>query len=728
MNRMTESLVNWSGFYVPSLANDEIANEIAVELESHKGVRKVECDRFLSQVAILHDADQISRGQLHRLLSRLDSDTQLWSKRSNEKSGEPRLNWTLVAPSAVGLVFFIVGAGLHLSTNLGRANFADWFDGAVPSHVQTCYLIAAMTAGVIILREGVLRFTAGKLSMFHLAWILIPALFVTGHPFESAMLATCISICVWMLDRTLRRCRAALYFQAPRFPSSCRSLASKNSHSIERETICLEPDNLVEVWPGEQIPADGIVLAGASAINMQHLTGNASAINTGVGDKVYAGAINLEKILQVQVQRRRFDSVLPNCLRTLHRAASDKIGLQVRSQQLAGLVLSILVIACGVVMIVGPLLPGQTWDQWLYRGLVLLSLACPFAILIRSSTVVARAISQAAANGFIIGSALHLDQLNRLNVVAFEKGGCVTYPNLKVERVSLLAGDIDVKELMSLALSVEVGVDHPISDAIVSYAREHQIQPRTCTDLNARPGIGVEGVVDGDKIWVGNLRIPREHGILHSDQQALIAAIAEEGYTPVLIGRGPEVVGVIGVSNPVRAGIDDSVRQLKRLGITHSILLSGDHSVVTDQLADQLGFDRSTTELLAEDKVGLLQLVQRDFGAAIAVGDGIIDGLVLQEAAIGIAMNVRSQDAVSNAEIAVLHDDATKVAGLLGLAKQVQASLSRGNLLAVFSKLGVATLAIVGIGFVWLAILVETILVCMAAYSVSKVEFSAPAA
>ena len=725
MKGMTESLVNWSGFYVPSLANDEIANEIVVELESHQGVRKVECDRFLNQVAISHDADQISRGQLHRLLSRLDSGSQLWSKRSKTNPGEPSLNWTLFASSAVGLVFFIVGAVLHLSTNLSRANFADWFDGAVPSHAQMCYLIAAMTAGGVILYEGVMRFATGKLSMFHLAWILIPVLFVTGHAFESAMLATCISICVWIHDQMRQRCRAALYFQVPRFPSSCRSLASKNSQSIERETICLEPDDLIEVWPGEQIPADGVVLAGESAINMQHLTGNLRAINTGVGDKVYAGAINLEKVLQVQVQRRRFDSVLPNCLRTLHRAASDKIALQVRSQQLAGLVLSILVIASGVVMIVGPLLFGENWDQWLYRGLVLLSLACPFAVLIRSSTIVTRAIGQAAANGFIIGSALHLDQLNRLNVVAFEKGGCVTYPNLSVERVSLLAGDIDVNELMSLAVSVETGVEHPLSDAIVNYAREHQIQPRTCSDRKVRAGIGVEGVVDGDKIWVGNLRIPREYGILHSDQEALIAAIAEEGYTPVLIGRGPEVVGVIGISNPVRIGIDDSMKQLKRLGITHSILLSGDHSVVTDQLAEQLGFDRSTTELLAEDKVGLLQLVRSDFGGAIAIGNGIIDGPVLQEAAVGIAMNVRSTDAVSNAEIAVLHNDATKVAGLLGLAKQVQASLSKGNLLAVLTKLGLAALAILGVGFVWLAILAETILVCMAAYSVSKFQFPA---
>jgi len=725
---MTESLVNWSGFHVSSLANDEVANEIAAELQSHKGVRKVECDRFLNQVAISHDADQISHGQLHRLLNRLDSGSQVWSKRSNVNPGDPGVNWILAAPCVLGLVFFLIGAVLHLNANLDRANFADWFDGAVPSHAQTCYLIAAIIAGAVILHEGVLRFTTGHLSVFHLAWILIPALFITGHPFESAMLTVCISICVWILDRTLRRCRAKLYTQAPRFPSSCRSLATKNSQSIERETICLEPEDLVEVWPGEQIPADGVVVTGESAINMQHLTGNAMAINTCVGEKVYAGAINLEKNLQVQVRRRRFDSVLPNCLRTLHRAASDKIGLQLRSQQLAGLILSILVIACGVVMIVGPLLPGQTWDPWLYRGLVLLSLSCPFAILVRSSTVVTRAVAQAAANGFIIGSALHLDQLSSLNVVAFEKRGCVTYPKLEVERVSLLAGDIDVKELMSLALSVEVGVDHPISDAIAKYAREHQIHPRTCTDRKVRAGIGVEGVVDGDKIWVGNLRIPREYGILHSDQQALIAAIAEEGFTPVLVGRGPEVVGIIGISNPIRFGIDKSVEKLKRLGITHSILLSGDHSVVTDQLAEQLGFDRATTELLAEDKAGLLERVRSDFGAAVAIGDGVVDKVVLQAAAVGIAMNVRNQEAVSNAEIAVLHDDATQVAGLFGLAKQVQANLSRGNLLVVIAKLGVAALAIVGVGFVWLAILIETILVCTAAYSGSKIDFPTPTA
>ena len=159
------------------------------------------------------------------------------------------------------------------------------------------------------------------------------------------------------------------------------------------------------------------------------------------------------------------------------------------------------------------------------------------------------------------------------------------------------------------------------------------------------------------------------------------------------------------------------------MGVTHSVLLSGDHSGVTDKLAEQLGFDRSTTELLSAEKVSLLELIRRDYGAAIAVGDGVVDAEVLRAAAVGVAMNVRHKDATSNAGIVVLHDDATQVAGLMDLARQVQANLMRGNMVAITSKIGVAALAIVGLGFVWLAMLVETLQVLMAVYSVSKVEF-----
>lgn len=720
---MTESDLKWSGFHVPSLINDYVADAITTELQSHKGVFKVECDRFLNQVVISHDNEQITVGQLHRLLAREDPKCQKWVGQIQLGSNGGGSIWLLAVPAILSAILLVIGSVLHLVANLKLNSLANWFDATVPNNAQTCYLVAAIIAGAVILKQGIEQFVSGNLSVYHLVWVLIPALFATGHSFEAAVLAVCINICVWILERAIRKSTNLLYSQTPRFPTTCRSLASKNSQSIERETICLEPGDLVEVWPGEQIPADSTITQGESAISMQYLTGDANAIDTGVGDTVYAGSINIEKAIQVEVIRRRFDSVLPGCLRTLHRAAGDRIALQLRSQKFVAILLSMLVIASGVVMLVGPILPGQSWDQWLYRGLVLLSLTCPFAILLRSSTVVIQAVARAAANGIFVGSAVQLDQLCELNVIAFEKGGCITYPELNIERVSLLAGDIDVNELMTLALSVEVGVEHPISDAISKYAREHQIQPRSCTDRQLKPGIGVEGTVDGQKIWVGNLRIPREHGILRSDEQSLIASIADEGFTPILIGRGPEIIGVIGLTNPIRSGVETAIKRLKRMGVSHSVLLSGDHSGVTDKLAEQLGFDRSTTELLSAEKVSLLELIRRDYGAAIAVGDGVVDAEVLQAAAVGIAMNVRHKDATSNAGIAVLHDDATQVAGLMDLARQVQANLMRGNMVAITSKIGVAALAIVGLGFVWLAMLVETLQVLMAVYSVSKVEF-----
>ncbi len=582
-----------------------------------------------------------------------------------EERGELRERALLTILTGIGLVTGVLGQWL------------DW----PTSVVVVAFVAAYLGGGIPAAREAISSLFKGHLNIDLLMVLAALAAAGVGEVRDGAILLFLFSLAGTLEKYAMgntKRSVAALMDLRP--DEANRKLSDGTTERVRVEELQVGDDILVR--PGERIPIDGVIVAGAGAVDQSTITGESVPLDKGINDKVFAGSMNQNALLTISVTATAAHSTLARMIdlvteaqekRSPSESFSDWFGERYTVVVLVGSV-----IALGVFLLVG--IPT---DLAFYKAATLLVVASPCAIVISVPAAVLSALASAARHGVLFKGGAALENFGNVSVLALDKTGTLTTGAMEVVRV--IAFSESEESVLALAASLETHSDHPLARSIVRYAQSNGVRSLEAEGAAAVPGKGVLAQVHGQIAWAGNRALLKERGVtLSSEQDAQIAAREVEGETPIVIGSGSTLWGVVTLADTPRATAQAALHGLRQSGVKSIVMLTGDSVAVAQTIGRRLGFSPETIYggLLPEDKVVQIEQLAGK-GLVAFVGDGVNDAAALATARVGVAMGVAGTDAaLEAADVALLSDDLRQLTYAHTLAKKANRIIKQNLIFA----------------------------------------------
>lgn len=465
--------------------------------------------------------------------------------------------------------------------------------------------------------------------------------------------------------------------------------------------------DILVVKPGEKIPLDGEVVLGSSSVNQAPITGESMPVDKEKDDSAYAGTINESGSLEIRVTKLVEDTTIAKIIHLVEEAQEQKAPTQAFVDRFAKVYTPIVFALALLVMVAPPVTGFGTWEEWIYRGLALLVVACPCALVISTPVAIVSAIGNAAKNGVLIKGGTFLEKAGAINAIAFDKTGTLTEGKPKVSEVIAVNGD--EQELISIARTIEEHSVHPIAKSVLAYAKGQQIAGKAGESFNAIPGKGAQAVIGGVEYYAGNPKWYREMGVSLSAVEERIETLQKEGHSLIVIGTRADILGMIAVADPIRTVTVNAIDQLKAVGMKEMVMLTGDNEGTAKKIGNQTGVDRYFAELLPEGKVAAIKKLQQEGRKVAMIGDGINDAPALATADLGIAMGGAGTDtAMETADIVLMADNLEKLPHTIRLSRKSLAIIKQNVWFSLLTKVAALLLIFPGLLTLWMAVLADT--------------------
>jgi Cd2+/Zn2+-exporting ATPase len=498
-------------------------------------------------------------------------------------------------------------------------------------------------------------------------------------------------------------------------------------HETQVKVEDLRVGDVIVVKPGERIPMDGLVRSGSSAINQASITGESKLIEKMVGSKVFASSMNGEGVLEIEITSPASDNTISRLIKMVEEAQEKRAPSQRFIDRFAKYYTPAVVILAILVATIPPLFLGQPfWNPnpdtlgWLYRGLALLVVACPCALVISTPVSIISAISNGAGRGVIIKGGAYLEMLNSIKAVALDKTGTLTTgkPNVVALRAaaceeinpSPIGNCGPCSEILALASAVERRSEHPLAHAITLKATQQGLHGKypVAEMIQAVTGKGVVGQVNGQNVLIGS-HTYFDAAIPHSQTDCRAAHNdAQDGLTPLMVGRDDRYLGTITVADTVRESSAEAMAMLKQLGLERLVMLTGDDQAVATTIAEEVGVTDIRAELLPENKVKAIRELQHDYGPVAMVGDGINDAPALATAEVGLAIGVsHNTQAMETADVILMGDNLRQLAFIFNLSRATMQTIHRNVILSIGIKAVFLILVLLGMSTMWMAVLAD---------------------
>ncbi|ADJ14569.1 heavy metal translocating P-type ATPase [Halalkalicoccus jeotgali] len=726
-------------FGVPGMDCPSCAGKIENALDSLAGVSAIDARPTTGSVRVTYDPNALDEAGMKSAIESagyevVESSTDAGDDADGSDTREdirtsPRAlkTWASGVFVAAGLLFefLLTGSNVQLASVVGRELLV----------ADIAFLVAVAVGGQEIVRNG--YYSARNLNLdidFLMSVAILGALvasvaFGEALYFEAATLAFLFSVAELLERYSMDRARNSLRELMDLSPEE--ATVRRDGEEVTVPVDELAVGDVVVVRPGEKIPTDGEVLEGESAVNQAPITGESVPVDKTVGEGVYAGTINEEGYLEVQVTSAAGEDTLSRIVELVEDAQSNRTEREQFVERFSAYYTPVVVAFAVLVTLASPAVLGTTWPTAIVYGLTLLVLACPCAFVISTPVSVVSGITSAAKNGVLIKGGNHLEAMGEIDVVAFDKTGTITKGQLTVTDVVALNGTSE-EDVLRCARGLERRSEHPIGEAIVAYAEREQVDEREIEEFESITGKGVRADLDGTPHFAGKPGLFEELGFDLSHVHATtdggavtrtarklcerndcldlledtVPRLQSEGKTVVLVGTDEELEGVIGVADEIRPEAAATVARLRELGVERTVMLTGDNERTARAIADQVGVDEYRAELLPEEKVGAIEeLVATHEGVAM-IGDGINDAPALATATVGIAMGAAGTDtALETADIALMADDLSKLPYLYELAHDANGVIRQN----VYASLAVKATLAIGVPFgyvpIWLAVL-----------------------
>ena len=419
------------------------------------------------------------------------------------------------------------------------------------------------------------------------------------------------------------------------------------------------------VRPGENIPVDGVVLEGASAVNEAALTGESIPVDKAQGDPVSAATVNQSGYLRCEATRVGEDTSLSQIIRMVSDAAATKAPIAKIADRVSGVFVPA-VITIAVVTTIIWLLAGQTFGFALARGISVLVISCPCALGLATPVAIMVGNGMGAKNGILFKTAVSLEETGKMDIVALDKTGTITSGEPRVTDV-IPSGGVTEKELVSLALSLEKKSEHPLAKAVLLYAKEQQMDAPEAADFQALPGNGLSGTLDGASLAGGSFSYISGRTTVSAQEQASFERLASEGKTPLCFMKNGRLAGMIAVADVIKEDSPQAVKELQNMGI-RVVMLTGDNERTARAIGAQAGVDEVIAGVLPDGKESVIRSLKEQ-GKVAMVGDGINDAPALTRADIGIAIGAGTDIAIDAADVVLMKSRLSDVPAAIRLSR-----------------------------------------------------------
>ncbi|ABQ88888.1 heavy metal translocating P-type ATPase [Roseiflexus sp. RS-1] len=679
--------------------------ELITQLRTRPGVLAVHYDEQERVLTLRYDGGRVNVADIEALarsagatLRMLPAETRPLTPEEAELAALP---W-MIRLTTLTLVMVIVGWVVEDFTTLPR--WVAWLS----------YAVAYASGGFYSIQEAWETLRKRQFDVNFLMIVAAVGAAIVGQPREGAILMFLFSLSGTLETYAMGRTHASIRALLDMTPKEAEVYRDGTLVRVPVEEV--QVGEIVLVRPGAQVPADGVVVRGESALNEASITGESMPVEKRPGAKVFAGTINGQGALEVRVTTSVENSTLARIVQVVREAREQKAKSQDFTDRVIGQYYAYAVVGLTLLAIIVPLL-FLGWDlkTTLYRAMTLMVVASPCALVISIPAALLSALASAARGGVLFKGGRHLEAAAQVRVVAFDKTGTLTTGRPGVVAVIPVDGapasleeafiGVDAPEhpaqaipddqigpltpeqrwLLALAAAIERPSEHPLARAIVRGADERGLPVIEASGFEALTGAGAAATIHGQRLTIGRPMLFD----LSPDLMEQIATQQELGRTVVALGSGRTVWGIIAIADTVRPEAAAAVARLKRTGIERVVLLTGDNHQVAQAIGQALGVDEVHAELLPEQKVAVLRELEQRYGPVAMIGDGVNDAPALASATLGVAMGAAGTDvALESADMLLMSDDLSRLPGALRLARRARA-IVRQNLAFAFTVIAV---------------------------------------
>lgn len=545
-----------------------------------------------------------------------------------------------------------------------------------------------------------------RLDMNVLMMVAVFGAMGLGEFVEAASITFLFALSEWMEHFSLALAQRSIRSLMVLTPET--ALVVQGGQDIPTPVEQVKVGETIRVRPGERVPLDGEVIRGRSFLNEAAITGESVPVGKEAGSAVYAGTMNQDGSLEIRVEKVSSESILAKVKQLIEQSRAKRSPTERFVDQFARYYTPTAMILALLLATVPPLLFSAPWGEWFYRSLVLLVISCPCALVISTPVSVVSALASAARNGVLIKGGAYLEAIGKAKVFAFDKTGTLTEGSPNVTEV-IPFNRRDKEDIVGIAASISKHSQHPLSQAICSYAEEKNIAVPEAQGFNSLPGRGVTAEVEGTRFLMGNHRLFEEHDLCHDDLHECLEKYDDDHRIAIGIGSHEQAVGSILMMDTLRNHTPEAIAELKAAGIDTVYMLTGDNAGTAQHVAQQAGVTHPLAELLPEDKVRIIQDLMEKEKHIVMVGDGVNDAPALAAASVGIAMGAMGSDvALESAPVALMSEDLRKIPWLLRHSRRLARVIRWNIFLALFIKLFFMALAIPGWATLWMAVIADT--------------------
>lgn len=575
------------------------------------------------------------------------------------------------------------------------ADMPDWLEAGLA-------LIAVLLSGLTTYKKGWISIRNGNLNINALMSIAVTGALVLGQWPEAAMVMVLFTIAELIEAKSLDRARNAIGSLMSLTPETAMVQQTDGSWQ-EVDASSVQPGSIVRVKPGERIGLDGEIVKGQTTINQAPITGESLPVDKMAGDSVFAGTINQSGSFEYKVTAAANNTTLARIIHAVEQAQGAKAATQRFVDRFSQIYTPVVMGISVAVAVLPPLFGAGTWQEWIYKALVMLVIACPCALVISTPVTIVSGLTAAARKGILIKGGVYLEQGRKLKALALDKTGTITHGKPVQTDVMVFNGESEL-EVRTVAASLASYSDHPVSQAVVNASVD--LKKQSVENFEAIVGRGVHGVIAGKDFYLGNLRLAEDLLSCPLEVKATVQSLESLGKTVILLNDGKQVLGLFAVADTVKNTSREAIQQLHHLGVK-TVMLTGDNPHTAKAIASQVGIDEARGSQLPEDKHQVVQEYSR-IGVTGMVGDGINDAPALAAADIGFAMGAMGTDtAIETADVALMDDDLRKIPAFVKLSRQTYSLLVQNISLALGIKAIFLVLTLMGMGTMWMAVFAD---------------------
>lgn len=573
----------------------------------------------------------------------------------------------------------------------------------VPSIASYAFIVAMLVGLVPIARRAVMAALSGTPFSIEMLMTIAAVGAVIINAGEEAATVVFLFLVGELLEGVAAgKARASIQSLTTLVPKNALLETGGEVKEVPAETLSV--GSVILVRPGDRISADGTIVSGESAIDEAPVTGESTPVRKGAGETVFAGTVNGDAALRVRVTAAAEDNTIARVVKLVEEAQESKAPTERFIDRFSRYYTPGVVVVAALVAVLPPLLMGGAWGEWVYKGLAILLIGCPCALVISTPAAIAASLSAGARRGLLMKGGAVLESLGKVTAVAFDKTGTLTEGKPQVTDV-ISYGRTEA-EVLSRAAVLEQGSSHPLALAILNRAKADGVPVPPAFEVEALPGKGMTGKVGGETLDLLSPPAARERGALNAEQDEQVAVLNGAGKSVSVLLVNGVAAGLIAMRDEPREDAKSGLATLKAAGV-RAIMLTGDNKRTAAAVAGDLGIDWRG-ELLPQDKQRIVGELKKEGLFVAKVGDGINDAPALAAADVGIAMGGGTDVALETADAAVLHGRVGDVARMIDLSKRTMRNIFQNITIALGLKAVFLVTTIIGITGLWPAILADT--------------------